>query len=321
MKKIKTLIIGGGISGLYMGYLLRKDFLICEAKKREKIKYFSPISYLHKQINLPMKLKPIDIFKGILWNKNFHNTGNLVAMNHYAVKTIDKLSANSIKFIDGKPDVGYYPETNCMNDIGKVLENYVIGNIRYSADLQRLDTKNHIAYFACLGNETIVEYDFLITTIPLNIMFDLIYDGRDIIEKPTHTELRMKETQIWIIELDEHYDGCQIVYNCDIDTPIFRYFLIGNVLGIEGEVGFDIDDYKDDVEYLFMIEPSQYKVVELSSQRFIPIPIHDRKKLMRGFTEKYRIFCLGRYAVWDYKRFDHIVDDADTILKIIETLS
>lgn len=42
-----------------------------------------------------------------------------------------------------------------------------------------------------------------------------------------------------------------------------------------------------------------------------------RKNILFNLTKKYNVYSLGRYAVWSYKRVDHIVNDALDIAKMI----
>lgn len=327
--KTKNLIIGGGLSGLIMGMELTKrneDYIIIE---RSKNLIEAKLHYLHADLKdyLPFKLQEIDIVQQWFDGEKFRSDiPTADVMNNFSFNTVGKIFQNSMKYMDGKIHKGYIPENGIENISPNVL-NFNKNEPLVGYDLTRIDHENKIAYIdvhtEADGQEVVgeekIEYERIISTIPLPIMLKIA--GVEHEEKFETDPLHMFE-----IELPEDVqEGLfQIIYLPFATGGYSRFSILGK--RCVAEVGrkdmIDIDPNRVWLKkFMLRMFPNlvDYNLSDIKIEkhtnwygRYHPINNGKRVELIKQLENK-DIFCLGRYAAWDYKRTDHVVKDAEVI--------
>lgn len=327
-EKTKYLIVGGGLSGLIMGLELTKrgeDYIIIE-KNGNPVE--AKLHYLHADISkyFPFKLREVDIATNWL-----DNTGKLRAdrpsidvMNNFSWITTDKVFQNSMKFIDGVLHKGWIPETGIEN-ISEMVRQFNKNKPLIGCELLDVDGNIATVRHGDEKEEEIleIEFDKIISTIPLPFMMKIVGNGSD---QEFKTEpLKMTE----VIFEDKYYEDLfQIVYLPYADYGYSRISILGNRIVAEkangqfeaGEEGNRIGLKKLIKMLLPNCDVSKAKFEDMTNWygRYIPIDEGVRGQIMRSLESK-NILCLGRYAEWTYMRVDHVVKKAELLAESFTT--
>src|SRR3990167_8611666 len=322
-KKTNLLIIGAGLSGLLAAAKAEKcgmDYLVIEKSQAlPKAK----IHYLHSDMNnaLPIKLKKIEIFKNIYWKGEFLDRFNIPMMNEFACKTNEKLTENSIKYINGEREFGYIPFSgienisdelfSCLNRerfiFGAEYENSFNNNESNDEIIVKLDT-----------NEKIICKN-IISTIPLPVMLKTLGVDVDCLKTMPLNMIELKinkENREKILETDLY----EIIYLPSCEFGMSRFSILGKRFVIElAEEEFDEKRFEE----FFGIfsgfkEKLNFKYIKATNPygRFCPIDEDKRIELINRLIKK-KIYPAGRYASWKYKRVDSVADDIEEIFKKI----
>lgn len=130
--------------------------------------------------------------------------------------------------------------------------------------------------------------------------------------------------EVWRFRLPRGTDVHQTVYLPDHDTGVYRASITGDLLIVEG-IGVGCPRYTEDevVETAcapFGIDPDSAVFVEERRQHYgkiLPIDESVRKELVWRLTHERNIFSLGRFATWRNILLDDVVDDIETVRKLM----
>lgn len=323
--EVETLIVGSGLSGLMMGYLKKRDYLIIEAAERLNFDVGTPF-YLHAPLEwLPTAWKEIDVHHHCWDGERFHRVPDLKMMNDYSRKIVGKIVDTSLKFMDGAVKRGFVPESGNAGQVLRDLHNEVGNNLVCGAKLIHLDPKNKAAVitFAEEGSR-VVRYKHLVSTIPLPVMLGML-------RMEFKHKFRADPITTYFISVspEQALDSFQVVNITDPTVPFYRASLMGSTVVVETmdwpetkEQGDVLQEQAVDLAeglWGFQLHDPQVKKSVVKPGKFHPIEKTARKMLLAKLTNELSVYCLGRYAVWDYKRIDHIAGDAHQILKLMKS--
>lgn len=292
MKFMKTdiLILGGGISGQLMAQRLSFDhptltFTIVDRGENtiHPFHLHRPIPEISSLANLKSAVLHVNIWDG----KELKTEPSLMDINQYSIKIVGHIQINNL-YSHGsieiypvvKKDLYFY---DCFKD--EIIEVDINGKIVYSKT----------AY---------CQYRYLINTISLPIFLQLAKVKHDI---------NFTNYPIYVCkELIGKTNMYQMIYNTDKKSNITRVTLLDNELYIEAKRG----DYKtNDLDFLSMIYGinNVSALNKISPGKIKPISNEQRKSFFYWLTQKYDIFCLGRYGAWTAKVANDVWDDSKQI--------
>lgn len=315
--KTNTIVVGGGISGLIAGKMLENkggDFLILERSEQLAPLY---LHYLHSDVGslLNVKTKKVDVVKNVLWNNEFILVPNIEMMNAYSANTTGKITPNSLKFFDGKIDAGYIPLGGMETLQEKLLEQIPNEKILLEKEVVAIG-KDGNKKFIKLSDEHLIEYENVISTIPLPFMLTFCgigYNKELFKVEPLHM-LDIKLSDI------VHQELYQIVYIPNCDFGFSRFSILGD--RIVAEFGLEsfknaYYSYRSLTRFIDRILPgAKIESVEPNVNkmgRYLPINEKVRVELIDELKKR-NVFCLGRYAEWNYKRADLVTLDAQSLI-------
>jgi len=312
--EINTVIIGGGISGLLMGYVLKEyDYTILEQASESSIITGAPF-YLHKPIDwLPTKWKRIEVHKNCWDGKWFVRTPNIGHMNDYARKITGKIHDTSLKFMDGGIEEGYLPVGGNSSRVIKDLLDANERHVQYSCRVTEILPAKKVIKLNKEDKEYTIHYSNLISTIPLPVLLRMLNLEIDFTFKADPIL-----TSAYKVTENEAVDAYQIIYVTTPKLKPYRVSLMHNTIFVEAMVPMDEDENRNLIKMVWGFEnPKHIETKSVSPGKFHPIERNKRKILLARLTSDYGIYCIGRYAVWAYKRLDHLADDAMELVKII----
>ena len=320
VEEIEHLIIGAGLSGLMMGALLKRNFKIIDGAPGPRLDVHAPF-YLHAPLEwLPTTWKQVDVHHNVWDGNGFHRAPTIRMMNDYSRKITGKIIDTSLKFMDGSVKSGYIPSNNLPGQVLNDLYDEVKANSSWGVKVIGIDPKRREVTAEVMGHAVgeVHQYRYknLISTIPLPLLLSLTSRAFD-------CNFRSDPifTSVWSIPETEATDAFQIIYITDPAEPIYRASLMGRSIILESmrDLSGTVNHQGIIINKLWGIKDGNFKAQgEIRPGKFHPIEKTFRKVMIGKLTSETGIFCLGRYAVWDYKRIDHVSEDAHTILKIIK---
>lgn len=318
-REVEHLIIGAGLSGMMMGYLLKRNYEIIDGAPMPNFRTGAPF-YLHAPIDwLPssQSWKQIDVHHNYWDGSEFGNRPTIKHFNDYSRKILaGKISDTSLKFMDGSVKQGYVPGNGEAGQVLRDLHEEVDGRTHFGCKLKKLDAQAKLATIeGPLGDPFEVKYQRLISTMPLPVLLKMVG------EKFEHSfQADDIFTSFYKVPEGAVVDAYQVIYITSDQWTPYRASLMGQQVFIESM------HHQSKAENLNLIKLLWgFKTIEASGEqvikngKFHPIERTQRRLLLAKLTNQYDIYCLGRFAVWDYKRIDHIANDAQALLKIIRS--
>lgn len=310
MYTTKNLIIGAGISGLMMGHLLKKDYLIIEGAN--EINRHIPISYfLHTIIPwLPTEFERVQVHTNCWDGLTFHRQPNIGIMNDYSRKIAGRIVPNSLKAFENHSLDWFLP----MKGANQIIEDLAASNgsnVICGAKVVHLDSEKHEVD---LADGRTVKYQNLISTLPLPFLLSLlrISGAYDFSTRAIYSSS---------YEADEpvSHGVCQVIYISSLGHSPYRAHMVGPRIIIESMKPMDEAENTAIIKMLWRINKAP-KIAEhvIKPGKFHPLPKSQRHALLGMLTSKYNIFCLGRFAVWDHLVTDEVAKDAEKIVEIIK---
>lgn len=300
------LIVGGGVSGLAMAAVAKKNFpdktvlIVTEESPSQDI-----VFHLHRPIaDLPelTDKKTIKFRSSVYTDSGITLTPTIKDINSYAEKVFNKLFITNC---GNSPEFTIIPVG--IQDIEKHLKT---DNILYGK-VTRICPSEKIA----IVDGSQVSYQYLISTIPLPILLDICEIANDIKFEnyPFYsTKLSINSTEMY-----------QQLYVTSMFNNITRVTLMDDSIYIESMEEFLTEE---DIELLDEVWGINYLPNDIGNIRFkrvFPGRIRVlsnkiRKPIIHGLTEKYDIMVLGRFGSWSYKIFNDVWEDAKFLCKLIK---
>ena len=313
---MKTLILGSGVSGMVMGHLLKDDYLILEKNQDLRLDTGAPF-YLHEPIEwLPLQWKTVDVHEAV-WDGNaFYRQPTLGMLNSFARKITGKVIDTSLKFMDGRLKRGFFPESGNTSDIFVALHNSVKDRLQLNYEVSEIYPEEKILVAMNDNSPVNYKYDVLINTLPLPRLLSLL--------KKEHS-FNFKADPVYIeifkVPEEETIEVYQVVYIANRYSDAYRACLYNGTIYVEFMEPSKTAS-ETVIEQIWGFKHCS-KIFDgwLKPGKFHPVEKMRRKALLGELTSKWNIYCLGRYAVWDYKRLEHIAQDALDIQKIIQARS
>lgn len=333
-KKIKTLVLGSGIGGLATGAALKKagevDFLIFEGQDSLPLNLHNGVHYMHSiNLDLPFGFdwKKIPLTEQIWWpsNKEWRDRANLQDIIEYSKKAMGVSQPNSIMSV-GKTNEVWIPKSNNMNDLISSFEKYINnGNDHfvYGAWLESIDVKNNLAKFKSKDTEMEIEYETIISTVPLNKM-------TGICKKDSKTDFNFQTIFIRNYQLEGVSPDWFInIYIPDPVLPYYRFSVLNKTLSIESTVKYDDTPAytgmgQKDISasgvltVLFNFDPAKYSEYEWKTGKIVSISKDERSDYIDEFA-KNNIYLLGRFGLWNRKLLMHsTIQQANEVVKYLK---
>jgi len=224
-----------------------------------------------------------------------------------------------MKYIDGKLKQGFvpvFPIISTGREMAKKL-NYGCMNGKLVSIIEPGIAKIEIPH-----NECEIEYDRMISTIPLPAMLRIV----GFTEQQTDV-FKTKELKVSEIKFREKlfHDIWQIIYLPEAIGGYARLSILGNRIVAEGGDGFyaPSEEKLDDLKRLLRnVIPTMMGDISIATQvnpygRYLPVDESIREESLNNL-EKFRITALGRYAEWSYRRAEDSINRAKVILKAFE---
>lgn len=321
--EVDTLIIGAGLSGLMMGYLQKRNYLIIEAAERLNFDIATPF-HLHAPLDwLPTTWKEIDVHHHCWDGERFHRIPDLKMMNDFSRKIVGKIVDTSLKFMDGSIKRGFVPESGNAGEVLRDLFNETSTHLALGAQLVHLDPDNKAAAIAFAEEGSrVIRYKNLVSTIPLPALLKMLrmeFHHRFTAEPIT--------TIFFDVPPEASVDAFQVVNITDPSNIFYRASLMDQKVILE-TMNPDHETEESQLTHTAAALANALWKLNLRKEnatihvirpgKFHPIPKTARKQLLAKLTNDWQIYCLGRYATWSYKRIDHIAEDAHSILKIMK---
>lgn len=311
--KTKFLVIGAGIGGLSAaGYLKQagEDFVVIEKSSKVPNNLANGLHYLHDMhFNLPFKMEFKEcVLTENIWdtrNNTFSKTAMLPDLFRYSQKVMDNLRHPSSIMDPGKMTCVFVPESNDMNEL---IEKYTefIGheNFKVNSTITKIDREKKIAQFQTLGIDTNhhVEYEYLITTAPLNVFENMV--GMQMVDNAGHSALKFKPIYITNYKAGNVVPNWLIVlYMADQKFPPYRITCFNNTISMESLRELTHDDeviIKYLIGDLFDYELSSSQKYKWETGRIFGMTKEQRKMMMDNLSRD-NIYPVGRFAQWDGK--------------------
>lgn len=321
MEKIPVVVIGAGLSGLAIGAALTRlgvPYAILE--KGHGIPP-SKLHYIHSDVGTYVKfpLREVDVFVNAYWHGQFFVQATIDMMNAFSYNTTHKVFSNSMKFIDGRVHKAWVPEAG-MESLNKLMAASNSTPPVFGCRVNKIDVEKKMMETSEGG----IEFDKIIATIPLPMLFQSCIPHTF----PIH---QFKYEPLVTIEVKSKTEYAmnlfQIIYIPAADFGMVRISLLGNRIVAEGgNKTFDsVASLNGLRRFLSILLPNSDLTdfeMTLDSNpfgRYVPIDETERKQMM-SWLESKGIYCLGRYAEWAFRRFDHILLRAVVVAREVKRM-
>ena len=316
MKQIETLVIGAGIGGLAAAAELKskgKDFIVIEKSNSLPLNLANGLHYLHSiDFGTPFEFQyKTCVMSEQIWNTRtnaFTTSPTIFEMFEYSKKIAENMRHPSSIQDPGKRKDVYVPESNNMNDLLLSYHGY-IGNdkFKFGKGIKEIDT---VSKFAILDDGAIINYNYLVTTAPLDKMYSIC-------KMDCKYTLKFKELFITNYKTKNIVPNWLIVlYMSDPKFPPYRITAFNGLISMESMVPLTPEDeiiIKYLIGDLFDYELSSKQEYKWETGRIFGMERKDREEMLDQFNSM-GIFPVGRYATWDGKQ---IMDTTITAAKNI----
>lgn len=280
----KTIIIGGGATGLILAYKLKqqkKNFVLLSDSPQAFAKRFAGqyiflrydlrIRQLLKELNIPYKKK---VFKmGFYYNRKIYSKPALLHVQNYNQKIYnsDKISDFNLK------NQYFVCDVNYMSIIEK-LEEEVKENIIYDK-VSAIDMGSRNKHYIYTLKKEIYQCSNLISTVPLPIFLKFIKMSDELyLNELPYLSLILRKSNF-------EMDGYQQVSNCELDNIIIRYVKTDQMVTQEEIKVNRIIDSSNIIAYL------QYGKIFNKGKNIA--------ELLTSLERDKRIFMAGRFSEWE----------------------
>jgi len=311
-------VLGAGAGGLGAACWLKEkgiEFMCVEGLDSVPANMHNGVHYLHSIPSLPFdaKIKSITLTDGILFEEKIYHEPNLSFSLKYSEKVREIQHPSSIMDI-GKHDKVYMPENNSLNKLVEdMYENAGKENFHFGYWFKGLDLKKKSAAFEKQGELFFVEYEQLISTIPLDRF-------RASIENEFINNLQLNCNPVYVtnFKVEKIVPNWMInLYIPNSNTPIYRASILNNVCSVES-----IRELKKGEQYcvreileMFHLIDEDPEYYTWKTGKVLSISIDDRMKLVEKLKEL-SIYSIGRFGLWNRKLLvDSTINQAKLVVE------
>jgi hypothetical protein len=247
-----------------------------------------------------------------VWNPRtdkFTKYSCLPEMLEYSLKLMNLRHPSSIMDPGNRQWETYLPESNNMNDLLTSFYTYVgEDKFLWNSELQWIDLKNKIAH---INNDFDIEYDNLISTIPLGLLFklsDIEHNYKFNSKSINITNYRTENIVAnWLIS----------IYISDTKFPPFRITILNNNMSMESMSKLTHEQEiitKYHLERYFDYDLTTKEEYTWETGRIFGLSTSEREQIIEIMKE-HNVYLLGRYATWDGKMLmDTTIKQANKII-------
>lgn len=252
---------------------------------------------------LGVHVEPVTVWKAVSIEGFLYEMADIRTNNMYSLKLYGELGERSLKTL-GRVDRWL------LEGVPLPRETY------WLHELTKVGDSDGKLYFNHGAQETVVEYDVCISTIPMEIMLRAC--GMDYLET-----FRAEPISVWTGTLKLESTLHQTIYFPGPDTPVYRATIQGKQVIIEcinsqtpmlGDImdsfGVKVDDFAK------LPEESQQPMGKMQT-----INDDSRRQYIYELTERFNIYSFGRYAIWKPIRADHLVTDIEQIKALVKVVN
>ena len=307
-RKFKFVIVGAGIGGLAAGAALKErgenDFVIIDPSPQLPANLHNGLHYLHSvdwPRPFPFAFRQIVATEQI-WNPKtdeFSQEAKLPDAFAYSLKVMGLRHPSSIMDVGRRQWTTNLPESNDMNDLLRAYEKYIGSeHFWFGCKVERVNPHDRLLSVSCITQpESVVEYEHLISTAPLNEWFKTcqLETEHELVYKPVHVTnyKNLKIVPNWLVGL----------YISDPEFPPYRITALGDVLSLESLRALTVED-----EHLVRYHLGKHFSYDLDSVtryewktgRIWGLSPSQRDAVAKRFKQ-YGISLLGRFGRWDGK--------------------
>jgi hypothetical protein len=271
-------IIGAGMAGLLAGAMFRQEATVYEAAKSLPNNHHALLRFrsddIAQHLNIPFQ--PVEVVKIVKpWRNKVADAAG------YSLKSNGRASLRSIKTAEGKVDQRFIAPPDFIEQLHDHCHDVRFGQ---AADLEAL--------------KVLAEKGPVLSTMPMPALMKLL--GYD--DKPT---FEYRHGMVVRADLYMPSDLCATIYYPDLDIPIIRATLTGELIQVElvddfNQELWDVSRIMDLVLTDFGLESITYSA-ELKRQAFAKIVGIDdraRRRFIMHATDEFNIYSIGRYAIW-----------------------
>jgi hypothetical protein len=321
--KVKVLVIGAGAAGLGAAAWLREkqlDFMVVEGASELPLNLHNGVHYLHSIPELPFDtdLKAITLTDGILVDGEISHTPNLLCSLQYSEKVREIQHPSSIMDV-GKESKVYMPKSNSVNATLKQCYEFAgADNFQFGYWLKEIDASKRIATFQKDSETVSVEYEHLISAIPLDKF-------REMVSSEFLVGLKLEATPVHITnyKVDRIVPNWMInLYIPDPNSPVYRASLLNGVCSVESmrELNEHEIYFTRNVLGMFHISLEEPEKFTWKTGKVTSISIDDRIKLVEEL-HKLEIYQIGRFGLWNRKLLvDSTIGQAKAVVDYIDGL-
>lgn len=262
---------------------------------------------------LGIDVEPVTVWKAVAWENRLYETADMRMNNQYSYKLYRELGERSLRslgrvkrwLVEGSP---LPRKTHWNHKLVGVLDGQLM-----------FETREHDSPVV----REVVDYDVCISTMPMPMLLKAA--------SIRFTE-RFECRPIWVWHGTLHIPSTlhQTIYFPGMDTPAYRVTIQGRKVIIES-----ISDGKIDVDRLmwhfglgsddFDVQPKwdpenqvKFEMFRQSMGKMVAIDDNARRQYIYELTDRFRIYSLGRFAIWKPVRADHLVQDIDKIKRLVK---
>lgn len=294
-------IIGAGMAGLLAGNMLRKkDPYLLEALPKLPDNHGALLRFRSKVVAeaTGQKFREVRVMKAVRTSTGSMSSGppDLAQANRYSIKVTGAAMPRSIMNLD--PSQRWIAPCDFLESLAKGLD------IRFSF---RVDSESLM--------NMIEDGKPIISTIPMGALMSMMPGWKDRAPPFPSTQIWSLRTRVKKPFLDIH----QTVYYPGAE-PYYRASITGDLLTVEYLTMPEAEDQDKRLQRIlrddFGIDAKILDVPEVYHQplgKIRPIDEEARREFIVEMTDRYRIYSLGRFAIWKQILLDDVVQDIQRI--------
>ena len=308
----KLVIIGAGISGsMAAGYFSSLSPIVFDASpKHNPLDNHKAVMRIRDhQIGLILgcPMEEVKVRKAVLFDGELHDNASITMANMYSLKTNGTISERSIGELGVAKRYMIHDVPSIKGDVCFDHELYYVepGKL-YFRDFSLREPTHH--------PERIIEYDYCISTIPMNKLIEATG-----MSKKYNLDFTGRPIHICKAELTIQSNVHQTIYIPEDKYVSYRATLQGNVMIIEAVKEIEFDEVYSIADY-FGVSSEKIANMNFNKQnlgKIIPIDDDIRRAIILQLTTEFNIYSVGRFALWKQVLVDDVVKDLGVVSKMM----